>query len=387
MSFEMKSQRDTRIDVLRALALLTIFIDHIPGTVFEKLTYQNLGFSDAAEAFVLLSGISVGLAYGTKFERGEWLLPSLRMARRAGVLYASHIVTTVVTLGIFCAGAVLARRPELLTQINIGPLIEKTPETLIGIATLGHQLGYNNILPLYAVLLLASPLLLAMMRVNLWFTVAVSGLLWLAAGLWQIAPRNYPEPGYWFLNPLSWQLLFVVGAAATLHVRRGGKIPVTPWLVRAAAIYAGISFLWIHSPLWGQVTWFGLPPVLGGFDKTFLSLSRLTHILSIAYLIVAVPVASRIVERGPCHPLAIMGKRPLPIFIAGTLMSMVAQVVKVLHPGGVALDGSLIMAGIALQFMLAYCLEWLDGAKGAIQKVPLAPALPLRLRSTGAASR
>ncbi len=68
-------------------------------------------------------------------------------------------------------------------------------------------------------------------------------------------------------------------------------------------------------------------------------------------------------------------------------MSMVAQVVKVLHPGGVALDGSLIMAGIALQFMLAYCLEWLDGAKGAIQKVPLAPALPLRLRSTGAASR
>ena len=226
-----------------------------------------------------------------------------------------------------------------------------------------------------------------MMRANLWFTVAVSGLLWLAAGLWQIAPRNYPEPGYWFLNPLSWQLLFVVGAAATLHVRRGGKIPVTPWLVRGAAIYAGISFLWIHSPLWGQVTWFGLPPVLGGFDKTFLSLSRLTHILSIAYLIVAVPVASRIVERGPCHPLAIMGKRPLPIFIAGTLMSMVAQVVKVLHPGGVALDGSLIMAGIALQFMLAYCLEWLDGAKGAIQKVPLAPALPLRLRSTGAASR
>ncbi|TIU48063.1 MAG: hypothetical protein E5W30_17510, partial [Mesorhizobium sp.] len=26
-------ERDTRIDVLRALALLTIFVDHVPGTV------------------------------------------------------------------------------------------------------------------------------------------------------------------------------------------------------------------------------------------------------------------------------------------------------------------------------------------------------------------
>ena len=47
-----KPERDTRIDVLRALALLTIFVDHVPGTPFEHLTYKNFGFSDAAEAFV-----------------------------------------------------------------------------------------------------------------------------------------------------------------------------------------------------------------------------------------------------------------------------------------------------------------------------------------------
>ncbi|WP_163363588.1 OpgC domain-containing protein, partial [Enterobacter cloacae] len=45
-------QRDTRIDVFRALALLTIFINHVPGTVFEHLTHRNFGFSDSAEAFV-----------------------------------------------------------------------------------------------------------------------------------------------------------------------------------------------------------------------------------------------------------------------------------------------------------------------------------------------
>ncbi len=52
--------RDTRLDVLRGLALITIFINHVPGQIFEYATTKNFGFSDAAEAFVLISGIAVG---------------------------------------------------------------------------------------------------------------------------------------------------------------------------------------------------------------------------------------------------------------------------------------------------------------------------------------
>ncbi len=37
--------RDTRIDVFRALALLTIFINHVPGLFLEPLTYRNFGVS------------------------------------------------------------------------------------------------------------------------------------------------------------------------------------------------------------------------------------------------------------------------------------------------------------------------------------------------------
>ena len=76
-------QRDTRIDVFRALALLTIFINHVPGTVYENLTHKNFGFSDSAEAFVLISGIAVGLAYGSKFEPGNRFLITLKAWRRA----------------------------------------------------------------------------------------------------------------------------------------------------------------------------------------------------------------------------------------------------------------------------------------------------------------
>ena len=366
------NDRDTRIDVLRALALLTIFVDHVPGTVYENLTYKNFGFSDAAEAFVLISGISVALAYGTKFKPGGRLLATLKMWRRAGVLYVAHIVITMLVMALFCAAAVFAHRPEMLKLINIEPLMRNTPEVLLGIATLGHQLGYNNILPVYAALLLMAPAFVLFVSYRPVAALAVSGLLWLAAGLWQIAPPNYPEPGFWFLNPLSWQFLFNIGLAGMLHVRRGGKIPVNRWLVGAAGAYVLTAAVWVHSPLWGQVTWFNLPVVIGGFDKTFLSLPRLLHILSVSYLIVAMPAVSNLFRARPDNALAILGKRSLPVFIAGTLIAMAAQVLKLINPGGYAYDTLLLSAGIAMQFALALYLEWLAGLAPARAKTPRA---------------
>lgn len=380
MTTSLSPERDTRIDVLRALALLTIFIDHVPGTVFERFTYRNFGFSDAAEAFVLISGISVALAYGKKFEPGGRLLSTLRMWRRAGVLYVAHIVTTMVAVAIFCAAAIYARRPDLLAQINIQPLVDKTPQVLVGIATLGHQIGYNNILPVYAALMLAAPVLLVLASWRPWPTLALSGMVWLAAGIWQIAPHNYPEPGVWFLNPLSWQFLFAIGMVGMLHVRKGGTIPVNRWLVGAAAAYAVTAFFWIHSPLWGRIAWFDLPPVLTGFDKTFLSLSRLLHILAVSYLVIALPALSGLFRRAPDHPLAIMGKRSLPIFLAGTVIAMAAQVLKIVNPGGTPYDALLIAIGISMQFALAYYLEWLSriGWNGKPRSRPMQgrPELP-----------
>ncbi|TIU95948.1 MAG: hypothetical protein E5W04_29645 [Mesorhizobium sp.] len=355
------SQRDTRIDVLRALALLTIFVDHVPGTVFENLTYKNLGFSDAAEAFVLISGISVALAYGTKFKPGGRLLATLKMWRRAGVLYVTHIVITMLVIALFSATAVFAHRPELLEMINIEPLMKDTPEVLFGIVTLGHQLGYNNILPVYAALLLAAPAFVLFVSYRPVAALTVSGLLWLVAGIWQIAPPNYPEPGLWFLNPLSWQFLFNIGLAAMLHIKRGGTIPVNRWLVGFAGVYVVGAAIWVHSPLWGQITWFNLPVVIGGFDKTFLSLPRLLHILAVSYLIVALPAVSNLFRAKPDNPLAILGKRSLPVFVAGTLIAMAAQVLRLINPGGLAYDTLLIAAGIAMQFALALYLEWLAG--------------------------
>jgi len=353
-----RSVRDTRLDVFRALALLSIFVNHVPGTIYENATHKNFGFSDSAEAFVLISGVAIGLAYGGKFIPGVRLLMSLKAARRAGVLYITQIMTSLATIGIFVLGASLLAHPGLLAQVNIEPLIDDPARGLLGLLTFGHQLGYNNILSMYAAVLLLLPALLWLSTVSLRLTVAVSGTLWLLAGLYQVAPPNYPTPGSWFLNPLSWQFLFTIGVVGMLHVRRGGRFVAQPVLVAAAALYLVLAFAWVRVPLWGVDTSLGLPAVLTGFDKTYLSLPRLLHVLALGYLIVVVPGLSELARTKESNPLASLGRHSLPVFVAGTLLAMVGQVVKLSRPESLLLDTLLIGTGIALQFALAFYLDW-----------------------------
>ncbi len=354
--------RDTRIDVLRALALVTIFVNHVPQNLLEQLTTKNFGFSDAAEAFVLISGVSAALAYGAKFFSGAGLATTLKMWRRAGVLYIAQLGTTMATLAIFAFFSLHHAVPELMTQINIRPVMDDTAAALVGIVTLGHQLGYNNILSMYAVVLVLLPAFLLVGRAfGLGAMAAASGAVWLVAGVFRIGPPNFPNDGIWFLNPLSWQFLFVVGVAAALHVRRGGHLPQNPFLALAAALYLALSWAWVKVPLWGVDTSFGLPAVLTGFDKTYLSAPRLLHVLAAAYLIAALPAVSGLFRLSHANPLAVMGRHGLPVFVLGTLLAMAAQAWRMVHIPSAASDLAILAIGIAAQFALAYYIEWYRG--------------------------
>lgn len=377
------SARDTRIDVFRALALLTIFINHVPGTIYEHVTHKNFGFSDSAEAFVLISGIAIGLAYGRKFVPGMQMLLSLKVVRRAGVLFTTQIMTTLATIAIFVLGSVIFYNPALLAEINIEPIIDDPARALLGLFTGGHQIGYNNILSMYAVVMLMLPVFLWLSTISLGLMVAVSGTLWLLAGIYGVAPPNYPTEGVWFLNPLSWQFLFVIGVAGMMHVQRGGRFPVNKWLIGSAVAFLVLSFAWVRVPLWGYDTSLGLPAVLTGFDKTFLSLPRLLHVMALTYVIIAIPGLSEVARLKETNPLASLGRHSLPIFIAGTILAMVCQVIKISRPDSLVLDTLLISTGIALQFALAFYLDWYKG----LQKDAKAQAAKAKQQTVGTAQR
>jgi hypothetical protein len=63
-----KRKRIPEIDFWRGFALIVILIDHVPRNGLDRLTPKNFGFSDAAEAFIFLSGVSVSLAYAPKLQ-------------------------------------------------------------------------------------------------------------------------------------------------------------------------------------------------------------------------------------------------------------------------------------------------------------------------------
>ena len=358
MNQMMMSKRDTRIDVFRALALLTIFINHIPGTIYEWFTHKHFGFSDSAEAFVLISGIAVGLAYGSKFIGENRLAISLKLLRRSVTLYSAHILTTLISLAIFIAAATFLHHPEFLRVNNIPPLLKDPAQSILGLVTLGHQLGYNNILSLYLVLMIGGPAMLYLANKSMKTLLLISVVLYIVAGYYGLAPHNYPTEGVWFLNPLSWQLLFVIGIVATIHIKKGGKLPSHPLLLVFAIGYLVVSLFWVRFNLWWIDPTMGLPSTLTGFNKTFLSLPRLLHILALAYVVVMIPQINRLAHLSPMHPLAILGKHSLPVFITGTLLAMVGQVLKAVNAGGLYYDTLLMTTGIVIQFAVAYYFEW-----------------------------
>ena len=100
MSNMQRKERDLRIDFFRGLALIFIFIDHVPDNSWAKITLKNFGFSDASEVFVLLAGYSAGLAYWSMCERGDFQGAWTRATRRASQIYLWHI-------GIFIVSAML----------------------------------------------------------------------------------------------------------------------------------------------------------------------------------------------------------------------------------------------------------------------------------------
>jgi hypothetical protein len=355
------AQRDTRLDVFRALCLLTIFINHVPGQYLEYLTTKNFGFSDSAEAFVLISGLSAGLAYGRKFTIGNRLALSLKIWRRAFTLYIAHIMTSIITLAIFAGGALYFGRQDLISEINIRPLVDHTEQGFVAMVLLGHQLGYNNILSMYAVVFLLLPGMLWLYGRSPFLLFMASAGLWLAAGIFTIVPINFLDEGYWFLNPWSWQFLFTIGMICMMRARAGKPIVRNPVLVAVSASYVTLSFFWVLLSWWNIDFSYGLPAVLTGFDKTFLSLTRLLHVLALGYLVAVFPVFSRMTRLRIDHPLVLIGRHSLPVFIFGTILAMVGQVLLFVT-GRDPLWGSLfVLAGIGLHFAYARYLDWLGG--------------------------
>src|SRR5579859_7517233 len=91
--------RDLRIDLLRGRAVLAMVIDHLAGpSKLYLLTGGNHFYTSAAEGFIFLSGLTVGLVYRRIAQQQGLATAIRRLVERAWTLYVLTVGLTLVML-------------------------------------------------------------------------------------------------------------------------------------------------------------------------------------------------------------------------------------------------------------------------------------------------
>jgi hypothetical protein len=154
-------RRDLRIDACRGIALWCIFLDHVPNNIGSWLTLRNYGFSDTAEVFMFLSGVTCALAYGKASRCDGWPSVVSRTLWRSWDIYAAFLLLTLA-----CAiMGYLAGGGRIADESNTRILLEQPGAALAHAAILQYRPVNSDVLPLFVIYhLLFAPLLWLMLR-------------------------------------------------------------------------------------------------------------------------------------------------------------------------------------------------------------------------------
>src|SRR6266481_4162962 len=383
------SKRIDGIDFWRGFALLTIFIDHVPENVFQHITQKNFGFSDAAELFVFLSGVSVALAYGTRFFDGQTGAAVRAVLRRALTLYWVQILISLLIIAIFAAAAAAFDEDDFLDDADRDEVVSNPVHGIVAILALAHQFGNVNILPLYIALLLITPLLLVLARRDDRLMLLASAAIYLAARAFSLNLPTWPVEGTWFFNPIAWQLIFAIGIFAGRRLKRGG-IAFDARLFAACLAVVVIAAV-VRTGAFGYASglWEHVHDVLD-CGKTDLGFARLVHFLALGYVVYHSGLTG-LIRRTRAFPLfPYMGRFELPLIATGIVLSALGKVIETCSAAindQVALRAASVVGGILLHYLVARGLAaWRDKSRAQQSMMnwahTLRMAAPLSLRKS-----
>jgi hypothetical protein len=274
-----KRRRVPEIDFWRGFALIVILVDHVPWNGLDFLTPQNYGFSDAAESFVFLSGVSVSLAYGPTLQRAGFGRLVQRCAARAGKLYLVQIAMVASSIAIPLATAAAVGDQNVALGQGLSRFIESPGSAMISAAALAYQPNYSRVLALYVVLMLWAPVAILMASRSSALALVVSIVVYVAGRVLAAGGDD------WTFNPFAWQLLFVIGVICALKWRRGLPRARRPLVVLALTVLLGAAILCVKAVGLKATALAHLD-----LDKHNLGLVRLAHFLALAYAMSAMAI-------------------------------------------------------------------------------------------------
>lgn len=374
--------RDPRVDLLRGLALLSIFVDHIPGNRLADYTLHNLGFSDAAELFVFLAGFSATAAYGQVFERDGTRVGLAKVAARCLKIYGVQVALLLLTLLVVAVWS----RASGMSSVILGPMLKDGIRGAARGVTLEALPAYLDILPLYIVLLAGFPLIRFGLTRSIAATLTSSIALHLLANLfhWDLPSTVDPDaPTTWYFNPFTWQLVFVCGCVFAVLARRGAALVVRPPapLILACWVYLIVAFAAVDAwKLWPLPFGPDFPgthapfAVFGNEPKSFVTPWRLLHVLAVAAVALTSPRFATVARWRPLKPVVACGRQSLNVFAIGCIMALFGRLIFKTY--GVTVLSGTLANGLGLAAMLAGGIVLDRDKRRARLATPARPAEP-----------
>jgi hypothetical protein len=349
------------VDFWRGFALVTIFVNHVPGIYYSRFTHAEISVSDSADLFVFLAGWSLRYVAGTADKGPPTSQLMLRLGGRAVTIYGAQVLITMIAIAMLASVAIVRDNPLLLEWHNAAAVFYDPVPTHIGLAVLTHHLGYFDILPLYVVLMLAAPGIAAIDRYAPNALLPLSVSLYLVTLAVPMAVPTWPVEGQWFFNPLAWQLVFVLGFVLAKDSGPGGfaRRHILPIRCLALIIVAALlPVTWYN--LWPDPTRVPQPTLFFIPNKSYVTPIRLLQFLAVvAVFSLAYPYIRRF-ARPLTEVLALLGRNSLYVFCVASLLSLAGQIVRFLYQGRIGVDTVVVICGIAIMVFTAWLADSRD---------------------------
>jgi hypothetical protein len=352
-------RQSNAVDFWRGFALVSIFINHIPGIYFDRFTHKNVSLSDSADLFVFLAGWALRLVSGPPEDpvpAGQLLN---RLGRRALTIYAAHMLIVSIAIAMLAGAARILDNPLILEWHNAAAVFYDPVSAHIGLVLLTYQLGYFDILPLYVVLMVAAPAIALIHRQAPNLLLPISLAIYLLTLVFQISIPSWPTGGNWFFNPLAWQLIFVLGFLLARERGIGGFARTHIFWIRIAALpIVIVGALMALFDWWPDPTKMPEPRLLFVLSKPYATPLRLLQFLAIVAVFSTIyPYVAWLVS-----PVAKffskLGRNSLNVFCVGSILSLACQIGRFVYGGDIFIDTAVVIAGAGMLWLTAWASEW-----------------------------
>lgn len=358
--------RDLRIDFLKGMALLIIYLFHFEVMARYKLIYyfvhRLLGYSDSLILFIFLAGYLFGNRYIVKLENVGKTSTFVSITYKAFHLYLVNI---------FLYSLILAGSYMLIENygwsfegyMQFGKILD-SPLPHLADAVLVRSYPYLlDILPFFGVLFALAPIMLFLIKANPKLATVLSASFYVYSQLYyHKIIINHFNLSINFYYLMAWQFLFFIGVLIGSNVRRKklnvkyNKIILLIAIIIFLLMFIQDKILFNLSKL--NVLDLGIFSQKL-FDKRFLTPLLLLNFMILVYLFPRFfPKSMSFWQSAPARPLIVCGRNSLEVFSFGILMSYFAGAL-ILQVGANAVNILVLdLFGVALSIGIAYLVQW-----------------------------